>query len=351
MELDILGFTTKDDFKDILGLNPIEDNKINKLKILKQSIIDEEKKLQLTLQEIKTHKSELLELLSKVEQLNIDQQINEIKELINEIKEPINEIKEKCKAIVKTTNLPCNNNVKENGYCGIHHYTYENKSEFIKKEIIYEENENICQALVAKTKIPCTYKVSEFSITGKYCGRHLKRENNSENSQTKVKNTKKEKKNKPSKDDNEDEDEEKQTVTLKVKKDSFGRWIDENTKLVFNDNKLVIGKGADNGTLISLTTDDLKMCKKLNFKVKEKSKNYNKVNNINKFEKQDEKCKAIVKTTNLPCNNKAKENGYCGIHNEKQNEKCKSLVKTTNLPCNNKAKENGYCGIHNHNIE
>ena len=41
---------------------------------------------------------------------------------------------------------------------------------------------------------------------------------------------------------------------------------------MFNNDKLVIGKGADDGTLTPLTADDLKMCKKLNFKVKEDEK-------------------------------------------------------------------------------
>lgn len=208
LELDFLGLNTNNetfDFKDMLGLsNPIENPKkeIDELKILKQSIIDEETKLISLLDEIKTHKNELLELLEKVEKFNVKHEINEsenksynkglmyiekynnsyiikgysfpyknelkilkckwnanlkywtfdesmkteIESFINTktIKQRENALevlngdetknhleylqkKEHCKAIVKTTNLPCVNNAKENGYCGIHKHNEETK--------------------------------------------------------------------------------------------------------------------------------------------------------------------------------------------------------------------------------
>ena len=87
-------------------------------------------------------------------------------------------------------------------------------------------------------------------------------------------------------------------------------------------------------------------------------------------------CKATVKSTGVPCKNSAKENGYCGVHKNvaAQREQtpptspprsrplndaftpppatdalprtCKAIVKSTGVPCTLNAKENGYCGVH-----
>src|SRR5579872_5626585 len=149
----------------------------------------------------------------------------------------------------------------------------------------------ICQATVVKTGKPCTLKVSAESTTGKYCGRHLKNESEddgekkSKTTKTKAKAKTKSKakskaKSKVKEDDNENdgdnednEEEEEKEPKLVVKKDSFGRYIDNETGFVFNTEKQVIGKGLDDGTVEDLSNDDLKFCKRYNLLVKQKDKN------------------------------------------------------------------------------
>ena len=67
-------------------------------------------------------------------------------------------------------------------------------------------------------------------------------------------------------------------------------------------------------------------------------------------------CSALVKSTGLPCTNKAKTDGKCGVHNRTPKaqktpvgpiEKCCATVKSTGLPCKNKTKTDGKCGVHN----
>jgi len=55
------------------------------------------------------------------------------------------------------------------------------------------------------------------------------------------------------------------SLILKLKRDSFGRFIDNETKFVFNRSKDVIGKGNDDGTISPLTEDDKKLCIQLKF--------------------------------------------------------------------------------------
>lgn len=55
------------------------------------------------------------------------------------------------------------------------------------------------------------------------------------------------------------------SLILRLKRDSFGRFIDNETKFVFNRSKHVIGKGNDDGTITPLTEDDIKLCIQLKF--------------------------------------------------------------------------------------
>ena len=152
-----------------------------------------------------------------------------------------------------------------------------------------DSDENICQAIVKATKTPCTFKVSDKSKSGKFCGRHLKNEDDEDDDDKPKKSKAKAKpkakgkaKTKKAKDDDDEdgdddgsdkEEEEPPKVKISLKKDAFGRFIDKETKFVFNQtDKCVIGKGNDDGTLSPLTDEDKKLCKSLkyNFKVEEK---------------------------------------------------------------------------------
>lgn len=63
-------------------------------------------------------------------------------------------------------------------------------------------------------------------------------------------------------------------IRIVIKKDSFGRFIDEETKFVFNQaNKFVIGKGNIDGTISDLTEEDKKLCRAMKF-------NYNLVDQL-----------------------------------------------------------------------
>lgn len=127
------------------------------------------------LKNIIKEKLELLDLLDKVEKMNQERKLQEKK---IEIKENII----LCNSILKSTKLQCQNPVKENGKCSKHikkkeikQTTCENKISggmHLKEDI----NENICQAIVKTTNSRCENKVSEKSISRKFCGVHLRNE-------------------------------------------------------------------------------------------------------------------------------------------------------------------------------
>jgi len=176
-----------------------------------------------------------------------------------------------------------------------------------------ESDDNICQAIVAKTKTACTFKVSDKSETGKFCGRHLRQEKEDDKEEKKPKSKakakekkegKKEKKTKKKSDDDEESDKEEKddgkkkkespmetkTITLRLKKDAFGRFVDEQSGLIFNRDKCVIGRGGDEGALLPLTADDLKYCNKMKFNVKQEVKgSESKKESGNKKENDSEK--------------------------------------------------------------
>jgi len=47
-------------------------------------------------------------------------------------------------------------------------------------QINAEDIKNVCEAIVKSTNMACDFKVSNKSITGKFCGRHLGNEDNNE---------------------------------------------------------------------------------------------------------------------------------------------------------------------------
>ena len=53
---------------------------------------------------------------------------------------------------------------------------------------------------------------------------------------------------------------------IKIRKNSFNNYTHESSSLVFDPNEsIVIGKQADDGTVVELTVDDINMCNQLKF--------------------------------------------------------------------------------------
>jgi len=151
-------------------------------------------------------------------------------------------------------------------------------------------NENICIYLMKSGKNvgkACGCKVSEKSILKKFCNKHIKEEEKvvkaRENNNTIVNNNEETKqddkneliKNKVKKEFNNKISPaltnliEKQKNKLSVVRNKFGNYEHQETQFVYNtQDKMFIGKQNEDGSVSSLTSDDISVCKLYNLKFK-----------------------------------------------------------------------------------
>jgi hypothetical protein len=188
--MDILGLNTiiepQNDFTDMLGFGQEKNDdrkklqEITEMKNVNEKILRETKDLkfknELILQEIKEKeitvkieierhnilKNELIDLMNKIDKMNVDIEHKKVYKTEYETK-----------------------------------YKIETEKITDYDQINAEDIKNVCEAIVKSTNMACDFKVSNKSITGKFCGRHLGNEDNNEyntlvkeklKSKTKVKN-------------------------------------------------------------------------------------------------------------------------------------------------------------------
>ena len=171
----------------------------------------------------------------------------------------------KCQASLKSTKGPrsgqlCGANISKKSttgkYCG-RHLSNEGgdkksekgsdgeQSDTETKSSKSKSDKNTCSAKVEKTGKACTCKVSDKSTTGSYCSKHLSKEKESSKK------------------------EDKKVTKLVLRKDSKGRFVDNETKFVFRpETKEVEGKVGDDDEVHSLSEDDIELCLKMKFKYK-----------------------------------------------------------------------------------
>lgn len=105
---------------------------------------------------------------------------------------------------------------------------------------------NVCEGIVKSRGSPCGAKVSAKSVSGKYCGRHLKLETTSIAKEVPT----------------------EYEGSLIWVKNEFGRLTFGKTKLILKsaEEMYVIGTQDDESNISDLTPEDIDLCKKFRFK-------------------------------------------------------------------------------------
>lgn len=120
----------------------------------------------------------------------------------------------------------------------------------------------------------CGEKISSKSQTGKYCSKHIARENKVQSQLSKSKKTV------PNKSETE----------YRISKNKFGNYTHTSTGLVFRSakEKYVYGRQDEDGEIHDLTEEDIELCKKYKFPIYKAKENEKSVDESTDEEKSDE---------------------------------------------------------------
>ncbi len=96
----------------------------------------------------------------------------------------------------------------------------------------------------------CDCQVSDKSKSGKYCLKHLKEDEpkSARKKRTIIR--------EPRETDEEDE------AVIEIRQNQYGHYVLQDTSLVLNKDRMVIGREASDGSILPLTEEDVKFCKK-----------------------------------------------------------------------------------------